>query len=116
MKWLILILGVTSNASASALIKMAVSSPLRKLSVNDPLSILTNVPLLAGVALYGLAFVLYAAALHYLPLNIAHPVLTSGSIALVSLISVVAFGEKLAISSMLGIGLILVGVVVLTMK
>lgn len=116
MKWLILILGIASNASASALIKLAVSSPVRKLSINDPMSILMNIPLVAGIFLYGLAFVLYAAALHFLPLNIAHPVLTSGSIALVSLISVIAFGEQLTLTSVFGIGLILTGVVVLTMK
>lgn len=116
MKWLILILGITSNASASALIKLAVSSQEKKLSINDPLSILMNVPLVSGIILYGLAFVLYALALHYLPLNVAHPVLTSGSIALVSMISVVAFGEQLTFSSIVGIGLILTGVVVLTMR
>ena len=115
MKWLVLIMGILSNASASVLIKMAMS-PLRKSpSFSDPLAILTNWPLILGVALYGLAFVLYAITLTRLPLSVAHPILTSGSIAIVAVLSVVIFGEQIRAINMVGIGLILLGVSILTM-
>lgn len=48
-----------------------------------------------GVALYGAAFILYAAALAVLPLNIAHPILTTGAVAVVAILSVVVFNEFL---------------------
>jgi len=64
--------------------------------------------------LYGAAFLLYAAALARLPLNIAHPVLTSGAIATVALMAVLIFREPFHLSTGLGILLIVIGVSVLT--
>jgi len=116
VKWMILFFGVLSNASASVLIKVAMSSDKKSPSLSEPLSLLTNLPLLGGVTLYGVAFILYALALTKLPLNVAHPTLTSGSIALVALASVVFFGEQLSIVNMMGIALIMLGVVALSVN
>lgn len=116
MQWLILIVGVLSNASASILIKVAVTSNNNPLEISNPLSIVGNPTLIIGVGLYGLAFILYALALTYLPLNIAHPILTSGSIALVSIASVIFFGEILSPINIVGIALIILGVCALTVK
>ena len=116
MKWLILILGVISNASASILIKVAMSNTSSPIQLSKPLSILGNIPLVSGLGLYGMAFVFYAAALTYLPLNVAHPTLTSGSIALVSIASVLFFSESLTVVNIMGIVLILIGVVALTIN
>jgi small multidrug resistance pump len=116
MQWLILILGVLSNASASVLIKVAMTSKESPIEISNPLSIIGNFTLISGVALYGLAFILYALALTYLPLNIAHPILTSGSIALVSIASVIFFGEILSPINIVGIALIILGVCALTVK
>lgn len=54
-------------------------------SLADPLAALSNWPFWLGLGLYGGAFLLYAAALARLPLNVAHPVLTSGAVATVAL-------------------------------
>jgi small multidrug resistance pump len=116
MQWLILILGVLSNASASVLIKVAMTSKESPIEISNPLSIIGNFTLISGVALYGLAFVLYALALNYLPLNVAHPILTSGSIALVSIASVIFFGEILSPINIVGIALIILGVCALTVN
>ncbi|ABM02309.1 small multidrug resistance protein [Psychromonas ingrahamii 37] len=116
MKWLILILGILSNASASVLIKVAMSSKEAPIQLSNPLSIIGNLPLVSGIALYGMAFILYALALTYLPLNIAHPILTSGSIALVSSASVLLFGENLSIINVAGIFFIIIGVWALTVN
>lgn len=115
MKWIILILGVLSNASASALIKAAMTAPRKLPSLTEPMSLFQNWPLLLGLFLYGMAFVLYALALTRLPLNVAHPILTSGSIAVVAMFSVFFFGEQLSVINLIGIGLIMAGVVVLTL-
>jgi len=116
MQWLILILGILSNASASVLIKVAVSSKETPIQLSNPLSIIGNLPLVSGIGLYGIAFVLYALALKYLPLNVAHPTLTSGSIALVSIASVVFFGENLSTINIVGIVFIILGVCALTVN
>ena len=116
MKWIILVLGVSSNALASVLIKVAMTNATTPIQVSKPLSIIGNIPLISGLSLYGLAFILYAVALTYLPLNVAHPTLTSGSIALVAVASVAFFGETLTAINIAGIILITLGVVALTIN
>jgi len=115
MKWLILISGIASNACASVLIKLAMQAPRKFPSLQDPMAALTNWPFWLGLAMYGGAFLLYAAALSRLPLNIAHPVLTSGAIATVALSSVLVFQEPFQWTTGVGIGLIIAGVALLTM-
>jgi small multidrug resistance pump len=116
MKWLILILGIASNASASVLIKLAMLAPRKFPSLSDPIAAVTNWPFWLGLAMYGGAFLLYAAALSKLPLNVAHPVLTSGAIATVALSSVLIFREPFHWTTGAGITLIIAGVALLTMR
>ncbi|WP_321796390.1 DMT family transporter [Caballeronia sp. J97] len=116
MKWIILALGIGSNAAASVLVKFAMLPPRKFPSPSDPSAALTNWPFWFGLGLYGAAFVLYAAALARLPLNVAHPVLTSGAIATVALSSVLVFREPFHWTTGAGIGLIVTGVVLLTMR
>lgn len=114
MRWLILIFGIAANASASVLVKMAMMPPRQFPSLSDPRAALGNWPFWLGLGLYGAAFLLYAAALARLPLNVAHPVLTSGAIAAVALLSVLIFGEPLYWTRGVGILLVLAGVVLIT--
>lgn len=114
MKWLVLLLGIAANASASVMVKMAVTSPRQFPSIDDPRAALANWPFWAGVVLYGVAFLLYAAALVRIPLNVAHPVLTSGAIATVAVLSVILFHEPLPWTTVLGIVFVVVGVALIT--
>ena len=114
MKWFLLLAGITSNASASLLIKLALLPPHRLPNAADPLSVLTNGPLLAGMLLYSSAFVLYAFALRVFPLNVAHPILTAGAIAGVSMLSVIVLGESIRPLMMAGLCFIVLGVILLT--
>ena len=116
MKWLILILGIASNASASVLIKLAMMPPRKFPSPSDPMGALSNWPFWLGLALYGFAFLLYAAALARLPLNIAHPVLTSGAVATVALCSLVIFHEPFQWTTIAGIVLVIAGVALITLR
>lgn len=116
MKWLILVLGIMSNASASLLVKLAMLPPRKFPSFSDPWAALANWPFWAGLALYGLAFLLYAAALARLPLNVAHPVLTAGAVATVSVLSVLVFREPFHWTTFTGVLLVIAGVVLLTLK
>lgn len=114
MKWLVLLLGIASNASASLLIKLALQPPFSLPSLDTPWAVFENWPLLLGLALYGLAFVLYALALKFFPLNVAHPTLTSGAMASVAVLSVVVLGEALRPAMIAGLGFIVLGVILLT--
>ena len=116
MNWLILVLGVCSNAFASVLIKVAVTEPRKFPSPSDPMSALTNWPFWLGMFLYGAAFLLYAAALAKFSLNVAHPVLTTGAVAMVTLLSVVIFKEPLYWTNALGIVLVIIGVILITTR
>lgn len=114
MKWLILVLGIAANASASVLVKIAITPPRKLPTLDDPWSGLANAPLWGGIVLYGAAFVLYALALTKLPLNVAHPILTSGAIATVAMLSVVLFHEPMPWTTAAGIALVILGVVLIT--
>ena len=116
MKWLILVLGVVANASASVLVKMAMLPPRKFPSLSEPLEALSNWPFWLGLGLYGGAFLLYAAALVRFPLNVAHPVLTSGAVATVAPFSVLIFGEPFHWTTGVGILLVVLGVVLITAR
>jgi multidrug transporter EmrE-like cation transporter len=116
VKWLILILGIASNASASVLVKIAMMPPRKFPSPSDPMGALSNWPFWLGLTLYGIAFLLYAAALARLPLNVAHPVLTSGAVAAVALCSLVIFHEPFHWSTIAGIVLVIAGVALITLR
>lgn len=116
MKWLILFLGIVSNASASVLVKIAMMPPRKFPSPSDPMAALGNWPFWLGLSLYGAAFLLYAAALVRLPLNVAHPILTSGAVAAVALCSMLIFREPFHWTTVAGIFLVLAGVILITLR
>lgn len=116
MKWLILVLGIAANASASVLIKMAMIAPRRFPTLADPMEALRNWPFWLGLGLYGAAFLLYAAALARLPLNVAHPVLTAGAVASVALASILILGEPFRWTTGAGIVLVIAGVALITAR
>ncbi|RUQ29713.1 MAG: multidrug transporter [Candidatus Competibacteraceae bacterium] len=116
MKWLILLSGIAANASASVLVKLAMMPPRQFPSLSDPIGALSNWPFWLGLALYGGAFLLYAAALSVLPLNVAHPILTSGAVATVAMLSLLLFQEPFYWTTGAGIVLVMVGVILITVR
>lgn len=116
MKWLILLLGIAANASASVLVKLAMLPPRSFPTLSDPVASLRNWPFWLGLALYGMAFLLYAAALARLPLNVAHPILTSGAVATVALLSVLLFQETFHWTTGAGVVLVIGGVALITAR
>jgi len=59
---------------------------------------------------------LYAAALSRLPLNVAHPVLTSGAVAVVALLSLLIFKEPFHWTTVVGIIFVILGVFFITFR
>ncbi len=116
MKWVILMVGIGFNAAASVFVKIAMIPPRRFPSINAPRILLENWPFWFGLIFYAVAFILYAGALSRLPLNVAHPILTSGAIATVALLSLIIFGEPFPWTKGAGIVLVLVGVTLISLK
>ncbi|KQV44871.1 SMR family transporter [Duganella sp. Root336D2] len=116
MKWIILLTGILANASASVLVKIAMMPPRKFPSPADPMAALSNWPFWLGLGLYGAAFLLYAAALARLPLNVAHPILTSGAVATVALFSIFLFREPFHWTTIAGIVLVISGVTLITAR
>jgi small multidrug resistance pump len=108
MKWLLIVFGIAANASASVLVKVASRGPATD---GSPLRLLLNPLLLAAIASYGLAFILYSVSLTKFPLNVAHPVATAGAVVAVGLTSYFGFRESMPAASLLGYGLLLAGIV-----
>jgi small multidrug resistance pump len=108
--WLNVLGAIIMNAIASAMLKLASQPPFKPPSIDHPLAVLTNWPLLLGLVSYCIAFVLYAVAVSQLPLSIVYPVLTSGGISLVVLISLFLFNEPINMRTAAGIFFVLVGV------
>jgi small multidrug resistance pump len=114
MKWLVLLLGIAANASASLLIKLAQLPSRQAPLIHHPWLLFLNWQLILGIALYCIAFALYAIALKYFPLNVAHPMLTAGAIASVAILSVVVLDESFTTTMLVGLGFMAVGIILLT--
>lgn len=114
VKWLVLIVGVLINASASILIKVS-SMPPRKLpSFSTPITTwIVNWPFWTGVAAYGLAFLLYVYALSLFPASVAHPIITAGAIAVVATVAGLVLGEPLSWLTIAGIVVVMLGVLMI---
>ena len=115
-KWLILLAGILSNASASVLIKYAMLPPRAFPSAGNISAALSNWPLWLGIGFYGMAFILYAAALARLPLNIAHPILTCGAVTAVAISSAIFFHEQFYWTTILGLVFVMVGVALISSR
>lgn len=110
MRWIIIFLAIGANTTAALLIKLA-TSPGKKMPSIFPLNLaLSNWALWAGLVVYGLALVAYIWALSVFPVSVAHPVITAGGIALVSLTAILLFGESIGFMGVLGIVLVASGV------
>jgi multidrug transporter EmrE-like cation transporter len=116
MKWLILVLGILTNASASVLVKLAMLPPRQFPSLRDPMAAISNWPFWLGLGLYGAAFLLYAAALARLPLNVAHPILTCGAVAMVALFSALFFKEPFHWTTVTGMALVMAGAALISAR
>ncbi|MDD4156733.1 MAG: EamA family transporter [Candidatus Cloacimonetes bacterium] len=116
MKWLIIFLGIVSNAFASVLIKVALTEPRKLPSLSEPMLAITNWPFWLGLLLYGSAFLLYVLALSKFPLNVAHPILTTGAVAVVYILSIVLLNEKFYWTKALGVLLVIIGVIFISSR
>lgn len=114
MGYLFLILAMALNAAANVLLKIGVA---RLGALGEPGligRIATNYSLLAGLALFAVNVVFYAAALARLNLSVAYPVMMAGGVLIVVTISLLFLRESLSASQMVGLLFLVIGLVLLT--
>jgi small multidrug resistance pump len=70
-------------------------------------------PSLLAVTGYVISFFLLAQALKFMPVGIAYAIWSGLGIVLIALIGLAAFGQKLDLPAVLGMGLILAGILVI---
>lgn len=73
------------------------------------------VPTAAMVVCYAIAFFFLSWSLRYVPVGIAYAIWSGLGIVLISAVGYFAFGQKLDLAAMLGLGLIIAGVLVLNL-
>ncbi|EJL46682.1 cation/cationic drug transporter [Brevibacillus sp. CF112] len=111
----LILISVLLSASGQIAMKMGASS----LSGNNDMLLLkflhyfTNLPIMAGLALYGLSAFIWIAALEKVQLSYAYPMAALGYV-LVAGLSFLIFHEPLALTRIVGLAIIVVGVVVIS--
>ena len=117
--WCLLLSGVALNAAAQLLLKGAtrVTGPLvgdsGRIAWQGAGMLLFTPQLWLGLACYGVSVVVWIGALSRVPVSIAYPMLSLGYI--VNAVAAAAlFGEQLTYAKAIGIGLIGIGVLLLS--
>jgi multidrug transporter EmrE-like cation transporter len=106
----IAIIALLCNAGAQFAMKYAG----RNMEAAKGLAMWLSPWLLVALAFYGLSFLLVVRVYAVNPLSVASPVLAGGTFFLITLISWLLLGESLGYQKIAGIGLIFLGIVVLT--
>lgn len=110
--YLWLVIAFCANGVANVLLKMAGENIVS----NRPLvpQLLTNIPLIAGLALFALNVGFYFLALRVLPLSVAYPVMVGMTFLIVSSGAVLLFHETISLMQWIGFVCIMVGLVLAT--
>jgi len=114
MGYLLLTVALTFNAVANILLKLGAG---RLGALGEPgftSRLLVNYQLLAGLALFALNVVFYAAALTRLNLSVAYPVMMGGSLFIVVTVSILLLREPVSATQMLGLVLLVLGMTLVT--
>ena len=117
--WSFLFIGVGLNAAAQLLLKGAtrMAGPLvsdaGRIEWPNATALLQTSPLWGGLACYGVSLLLWLGALSRLPVSVAYPMLSVGYVVNAAAAAFL-YGEALTIQKMIGIGLVSIGVIVLS--
>ena len=116
MNWLYILFYVICSVSGSTFLKLG-SSDSRKVLLTVPLIDMTVSSItIIGFVCYGLSFIIYTILLSKYNLSFVSP-LTIGLVYIALMVtSVIIFKESLTITSIVGSGLILLGVLLILMK
>lgn len=101
-------IAILCNVSAQVSLKMGASTELTRWQI------WLSPPILIGLALYGLSFVLTIRIYASYPLSVISPVMAGAIFSLVTLASVVFFAEPITLQKIGGIALIVAGMALIS--
>lgn len=113
MLYIFIALAILSNVAANVSLKIGagrLSGLSWHLPVQSFLKIITDIPLVAGAALFVFSFMCYVYVLNHVNLSIFYPVSASLGISLIAIISVFFLHESLHLTQVMGIAVIVLGV------
>jgi multidrug transporter EmrE-like cation transporter len=110
----LILTGVLLNAGAQLLLKAGVTRVGEfSFSIDNAIpmafKLLTQLPIIGGLACYGISVVVWIMALSRVPVSVAYPMLSIGYIVN-AFAAYWLFGESLNAQKLIGIGVIVVGV------
>lgn len=108
----LLFLNIILNSLASIFLKT--SSKIGISGMGQIAKLLMNSYFLSGLVSFGLSFIAYNIVLKYMNVNIAYPIVVSGSIILVTILSKIFLKEPSNAVQISGLIIIILGVLVLT--
>ena len=115
---LLLIASAMTNALGSTVMKHAYGGDTSILSsgiIAGVFKILLNPWIIVGLGMFGVSFFFMAAALSRTDLTLAYPMM-SGLVYIILILGFFIFKEKITVLRIMGIGTILLGITMLTMK
>tara|TARA_B100000315_G_C14142280_1_gene391876 strand:+ start:184 stop:522 length:339 start_codon:yes stop_codon:yes gene_type:complete len=81
----------------------------------NPITMITNIPLLIGIALYGIGAIILIKAIKTLELSSTHPLLALNFLW-IALLAAIFLNESLTITKLISITIIIIGVTILAKK
>lgn len=106
LSWVVL--AVLLNAGAQVALKLGAAQPLGRLDT------WLSLPILAGLLLYGLSFVLTIKIYAYYPLSVISPAMAGAIFVVITFASYVIFSEPLTLTKLAGIGFVVAGIALLS--
>lgn len=101
-------LAVLLNAGAQIALKMGASQPI------DRLETWFSLPIIAGLVLYAVSFVLTIKIYAYYPLSVISPAMAGAIFVVITLASYLFFAESVNLTKLAGIGFVVAGISLLS--
>lgn len=114
MGYLLLAVALTFNAAANILLKLGAEHLGTLGEPGFAGRLLVNYQLLAGLTLFALNVLFYAAALSRLNLSVAYPVMMGGSLLIVVTVSFLLLREPVTATQVIGLALLVLGMTLVT--
>jgi len=107
----VLLCAIVLNASANILLKLGIRSVPENVGMLKLLkAALGNLYIYLGLLCFGMAFIAYTIVLNKMKLSVAYPIMTTSGFVIVSIASVVLFGEHISALKIVALAVILVGI------
>jgi multidrug transporter EmrE-like cation transporter len=114
VEWIALIVAVLANVLTNISLKLAAKNVASGSLGNLPASFLAQPWTWVGVAAGGILLASYVVAIRQLGLGYCYATVTSLALVLLTIAAAVVLGERLTLTSVVGVSLVLLGVLCLT--